>query len=735
MAEQKTPTRKDLEQKRRNLEKLRRQVDDALGSGAKYQRHKERSAKRQAAQAKADQDCARFIPPLADPERRERCRNSLRAFCETYNPEAFNLEWSDDHLRAIARIEEAVWHGALYAFAMPRGSGKTAICRMAALWAVSYAHCRYVFVIGANAEKAQATLYAVKTWLRFLSRYAADFPEISGPIQHLGGTPQKAGGQHCDGEPTMIHWGQERVVLPTAPAPANWPESWARGNDGLAPTSGTIIGVSGLTGEGIRGSVHTLTSGAQVRPDLVLLDDPQTDESARSPSQNVEREQLVSGAVLGMSGPDKQISAVMPCTVIRPDDFVDRVLDRKKHPMWRGERTKMMRSMPSKMGEWEKYFEVYQECALKEPPDFSESNDYYRKRQAKLEEGAEPSWPARKYDGELTATQHAMHLWFRSPAAFAAEYQNEPEDPSADDEFPTAEEIKHKVSGIDRARVPPKTSRLTSFVDVQDRMLYWAVCAWWEGFGGQVIDYGAYPDQKRTYYRYTEATNTLARKHPKAGREGAIYAGLVALIDALIGGEWKGVDKASSYRIERCLIDAGHEKGLIYDVCRDSKHAAVLTPAFGRGIQAGNMPMSEWRKEPGEERGHAWCRRTAKGEGVRYVLTDVNTWKTKVMHALGTPAGDPGSLALYKAKPAQHQMIADHLTAETPQRTEGRGRELVEWKLVDRNRDNHLLDCVVGCMVAASMAGIRGRGDDEPKGRRKPQRERKRLSEMQGGRR
>jgi hypothetical protein len=57
------------------------------------------------------------------------CRKSLRLFCETYNPEAFYLGWSDDHLRAIDRIEEAATLGALFAFAMARGSGKTTICR------------------------------------------------------------------------------------------------------------------------------------------------------------------------------------------------------------------------------------------------------------------------------------------------------------------------------------------------------------------------------------------------------------------------------------------------------------------------------------------------------------------------------------------------------------------------------------------------------------------------------
>ncbi|MEO1984754.1 MAG: hypothetical protein ABGZ24_29910, partial [Fuerstiella sp.] len=82
--------------------------------------------------------------------------------------------------------------------------------------------------------------------------------------------------------------------------------------------------------------------GKAVRPSLVVLDDPQTDESARSLSQCANREAILAGAVLGLAGPGKKISGIMPCTVIRPDDMADNILDRDKHPEWNGERTKMV---------------------------------------------------------------------------------------------------------------------------------------------------------------------------------------------------------------------------------------------------------------------------------------------------------------------------------------------------------------------------------------------------------
>ena len=90
------------------------------------------------------------------------------------------------------------------------------------------------------------------------------------------------------------------------------------------------------------------SDGHAVRPSLVVLDDPQTDESARSLSQCANRESILAGAVLGLAGPGKKISGIMPCTVIRPADMADNILDRDKHPEWNGERTKMVYAFPRK---------------------------------------------------------------------------------------------------------------------------------------------------------------------------------------------------------------------------------------------------------------------------------------------------------------------------------------------------------------------------------------------------
>lgn len=75
------------------------------------------------------------VPDIADPERRAPCRRDFKLYCTSYFPEIFYLPWSDDQLRCVDKIEEVIPRGGLFALAMPRGSGKAALCQTAVVWA------------------------------------------------------------------------------------------------------------------------------------------------------------------------------------------------------------------------------------------------------------------------------------------------------------------------------------------------------------------------------------------------------------------------------------------------------------------------------------------------------------------------------------------------------------------------------------------------------------------------
>ena len=93
--------------------------------------------------------------------------------------------------------------------------------------------------------------------------------------------------------------------------------------------------------------------------------------------------------------------------------------------------------------------------------------------------------------------------------------------------------------------------------------------------------------------------------------------------------------------------------------------------------------------------------------------------------------GDRGCLSLFGDKPDLHRLFAEHLTAEYRVKTEGRGRTVDEWKLRPEAVDNHWLDCLVGCAVAASIQGACCRGPMNDPHRQRP---RIKLSELQRSR-
>lgn len=151
-----------------------------------YGKIKEAARARASAISEAGRDIGE-IPPVADPERKERATRDFRFFCEAYFPETFHLEWSPDHLKVITKIERAVLDGGLFAMAMPRATGKTVLCERACLWAILYGHRQFVCLIGSDESSAVDMLDAIKSEIEDNELLLADFPEAVYPIARLEG--------------------------------------------------------------------------------------------------------------------------------------------------------------------------------------------------------------------------------------------------------------------------------------------------------------------------------------------------------------------------------------------------------------------------------------------------------------------------------------------------------------------------------------------------------------------
>lgn len=427
-----------------------------------YERHKLRAAKRQKELSQSGREIYRpGCLKVKNWRRKRRALDSLEAFCKSYFPDVFYLPFSADHLRVIAKMEAIVNDGGQLAFAMPRGSGKSALCAAAALWAVLKGVHLYVLLIGATETDATTTLKGIREHLETNDILLEDFPEVCWPIRCLEGIPQRR--LLWKGRLIRMELKEGEIVFPSLPA---------------SPAAGAILGVAGLTGR-IRGRKHVRSDGREVRPSLVFLDDPQDDEAAASPAQCAKRESIINGAVLGLAGPDSKISAFMPCTVICPDDLADRLLNRDRNPQWRGELTKLIYQWPKGADSeklWDEYAEMRRQI-LREGRDLRECDRFVEDHHDAMHAGSEVAW-AERHPGAVSTLQYAYNIRLeRGDAAFNAEYQNEPPKPKLLEEQPLdAHTLCQRLNRAAWGTAPGRSTVLTAFIDCSKEVLYWVVC-------------------------------------------------------------------------------------------------------------------------------------------------------------------------------------------------------------------------------------------------------------------
>jgi hypothetical protein len=643
-------------------------------------------------------DIAVNYPGHGNAKRRQSCKNNLRLFLETYFASAFNLAWSDDHLRVIATLEEVALKGGTFALGMPRGGGKTTLAIRAAMWAMMYGHRKFLMVVAATAKMAKDILETIKSQMYTNKLLLEDFPHICYPIKCLENNSKRCIGQLFEGEMTRIVWAGSQLVLPTMPKSAIPID--------CVSVNGSRIVTAGLTGA-VRGQQGTPEDGSVIRPDLIILDDPQTRQSAMSADQTKKRIQIITSDIMGSAGPGVTIAAVMPCTVIRPGDLSDEYLDRRKHPQWHGEKCKMLYAFPKAMKLWDRYKQIWDERLLR-GSKVDEEGEFYRGNRAAMDEGAIVGWKDRyNKSSEQSAIHAAMKLYVNDQQMFMAEYQNEPfVETGGDSPVVTKAIVVGKLNGFLRSAVPAWAEKLTAFIDVHNEVLYYAVCAWSERFDGAVIDYGTYPDQQRHQFTLRTVTRTLQSVGPAGcGQSGWIQAGLTKLAGQLCGKAWHREDGAV-FRIERCLIDAGWHGEDVKQFYQRSLYGAVLLPSMGDAIKAANRPIEQYNRTKGDRIGFNWWIPKALAPKVgRHFRLDTNFWKTFLHTRLATAFGDLGCLSLWGKAAIDHDLIADHIVSEVSHKTQGHGRTLDEYVLKP-GVDNHWLDCLVGCAAAASLQGV-----------------------------
>ena len=630
------------------------------------------------------------IPKCKNPKRRRKCEKDAKLWLTTYLDGWFTKEFSDNQEEIIEDLEYKIEHGEMKCVAMDRGGGKTTIGKGMLLRGIMTGKIRFAFGVTSTSTKAnEEFIKPLILTLETNKKLIQDYPEVCVPFVAIQGKALRASSQTVEGKKTHINI-TNGIVFPTVPG---------------SKCSGSVFKADGIT-SAARGAQHTTAEGDLIRPDFLLFDDPQTDESAASETQTKKREKIVTG-MIGMAGPGEKMGGYMACTVIEHGDLSSRFLDRKRHPEWYGRKYQMVNKWPKcKDTLWEEYMELRKEDMERDDKEFSTSMAFYRENFDEMNEGAEVAWEGRKQEDDLTAIQSAFHLVIKVGGwiTFMAEYQNDPikQEESLYDISP--ELVASRVNGLSRYEVPEDATMLVSMADINYVGLNVAVIAFRNDFTGWIVD----------HFKYPEGNKVLVKKNTPSTEVAKIVARAVLDVEKLLD-EKAYVQGGESIPIDRKLFDGNYWTEHVMNALRSMRKPRSVLADRGRASTKYYVPRDK-SKIIGKPYHRCHMENGPKG---RQIVHDADYWRMTAQKAFLLPPGVPGSLSLWGTSKTTHieygrEVCGEKLAMYVP----GEPCDLYKWNLVP-GQPNDKLDATVGCYVAASSLGASLDGVSQPKRRRK----------------
>jgi hypothetical protein len=617
------------------------------------------------------------LPVAKHQDRKRRASESLEVFAREYMPHVFTLTMSGGQKADVQTMQRVCAKGGRYAFAAPRGDGKTSRVEAAVLWAALFGHRRCIVIVGADLGAAQEIADSIKLELRTNERLRADFPIPCWAAALSEDQALKAKGWTWAGKDLAMRWGKGSIVLPILD-----------GSDG----SGCVITPRGITGR-LRG-MRLKVGKRAVRPDLFAIDDPQTDESAASPAQVATRETLILGAIMGSRGPQATIGAMMPCTIIKHNDLAARFLDRKKHPDWQGSARGLVKRWPTQQDTlWRQY-------AMKRRTESQEAaSAFYTDNREAMDAGAEVDWPERYTPGEeVSAIQHAENLLCDlGEDVFDAEYQNAPKEnhPSVYQITPAL--VASRVhTGRERGEIPAEARAIVAGTDLNHYGLHSSVVGFANDQTGWLAWYGRLDN---------EGTGIVPANCPEAEAKRAMYEALVRHGQQMAALPLTRAGQPA--RVGLWIIDAGYMPDVVRRYVDGPGRALGIPIMPARGYSADKYrPGGHTIGQPREG-----CHFTESSIAGRFLAFNACYWREIAQRAfLGTPNA-PGSLSLYEH--GRHTEFSEHVCREKLiEKLAGQMGYVWRWHQVPGWHD--YLDALVMTYVGAAWGGI-GTVLDAPK--------------------
>jgi len=623
-------------------------------------------------------------PTKAIIRRRRRYEKTLHKWLKYYMRETFPDRWGSVHLKCCKKLQSCIEGGGSYAFAMPRGGGKSSIGKGSCVYATITGKRLYVVPIGATDGLANEYLDFIKSQIDGSNeRLTRDYPEAIGFFVALEGSALKCRHQlRKDGKKTNIAWRAKGITFPTVLDPDGKPY----------PFSGARVECRGITAA-MKGMSKNV-GGRIIRPDFVLPDDVQTEDDAISPTACNKIENKLIGTVLAMAGPRKRIACFMPCTVVERDDVSDRFLDKQRHSEFQGERYPVFIKWPKAQDTlWAEYATLRKD-ADDDTTGKKIATAFYRKNLKAMNEGAEVSWVARIRDGETSAIETAENLLIElGEQKFFAEMQQDPKDISASAfEVTTAQVIAHTID-LPRFKVPSASTIFGGHCDINRSGLHWAVAAFDQQMSPHVFDYGVYPGRGDLW-------EENANKHD---RTVAIFEGLKQLMDSIALKDYTrdGVKIWPTWPT-LILIDAGYEPGVVHRFCEQARYPFRVMPSIGRAASKYRFNKSTIVGQPAEQC-HA---QRPSNRRAPYAMFNACYWREVMQRSFMSESGTPGGCTLFHVSdPRMHLPFADHIIAE---KLVSKIQTIVGWRWEYRHAPGDVWDwgdAMTGAWAAAALQG------------------------------
>lgn len=628
------------------------------------------------------------IGECQDPKRREQCLQDPELFLRTYFADRYQLQFNAAHRFMIDEVVGRAKHGGRQAIAAPRGIGKSELVKGLIVYIVLAELVRFPLAVAATTTLASRIYSDFRRKFETNELLRADFPEVCDPVWALEGTPQRAGRQHVDGLPTNIVWTSEYCCFPHVPG---------------SPYGGVKMAYYGLD------SAFRGVNIDSDRPDFILIDDPETRESARSEMQSADREEIIDRDIAGLAGQEHNISIVVLTTVQNRKSLSYRITTPELKQSFNGRKFGMVQKWPDDQELWQQYIELRQNAQVRGDPHGIEAVDFYIEKRQQMDAGSEllsDHYVPVEVNGRqlvLSAIQQAYNrIADTSKESYFTEYQNEPPEASGPEGLGLSPEIvANRLSGLSQRQLPANTVSLTAAIDLGKYKCHWVVCAWWKGAGGCVVDYGI-----------AEVAGTSNQIDDTAS-EPHIYRTLLDWREQLLQTDY--VDATGERRKLDCVfVDSGAYTNSAYEFVRQ-----VGAPFFPvKGVSS----YREKRKatdlvRPGDHMDASF----QSSEKVWLFNLSVDYWKNWVHERFLTPTFDEenmlrrGALSLFALPGRQvHKSYARHICAEelVTEFIEGKGNK-VYWHQHDKA--NHWLDATTYAAAAGRYAGVKLLGQSEVK--------------------